>query len=112
MKNLIFNPWSFGLVMIFAVMFGLSLRTTGQKARITRDQLEQLQTETSQLESSVASKTAQASKSAQPFMKEKIARDELLLIKPGEVVMELPPIVAESTQADVGPTQTPWQAWQ
>ena len=111
MKKLIFNPWTFGAFVIFAVLLGISLKNTGQKAQITRDQLKQLETETQALETSVASKAAEASRSAKPFIKEKIARDELLWIKPGEVVMELPAISVAPVQANLSPTLTPREVW-
>ena len=112
MKNLIYNPWSFSLFVIFAIMFGLSLKVTGKKAQTATSQLRQLESDTKILESRIASKSALASKSAQPFTKEKITRDELLLIKPGEIIIELPPIVLKTTDISIKPSQTPLEKWQ
>lgn len=111
MKNIFYNPWSFSIFLIFAIMFGLSLNTTGQKAKITSQQLQELQIETQTLKANLTLKTLQASRSAQDFSKEKIGRDELLLIKPGDVVMELPPLNSKAEKIDLTPTQTPFQAW-
>ena len=111
MIKLFFNPWAFGVVALLAVMVGISLHQTGQKAESTTIQLHSLEAEVKTLEANVASSAAQASASANPFMKEKIARDELLWQKPGETVIELPAAAPAATIAITSQTETPWQAW-
>ncbi len=45
------------------------------------------------------------------FAKEKIIRDELLMQKPGEYVLQIPASLPEPAAAPPSPTPTPWEAW-
>jgi cell division protein FtsB len=111
MIKLLFNPWTFGIVLLLAIMAGVSLQQTGQKAQTAADQRQSLETEVTALQLKVSASAAQASASANPFMKEKIARDELLWQKPGETVIELPATAPTPTSVVAQTTLTPWQAW-
>lgn len=112
MKKIILNPGVFGGVLILAIMLISSLRQTAQKATTSTLQLRQLEQEVAGLKTVVDQKSLEASRAAQPYIKEKIARDQLLWQRPGEVVIELPATVPTPTLTFPTPTQTPWQTWQ
>lgn len=112
MNKIFFNPLTFGAVLLVASLVGLSLHQTGKKANTAQQQLEHLEKNLQDLKNAIAEKTIEASRSAEPFVKEKIARDQLLWQKPGEVVIELPATTPSPKAATTQPTQTPLQAWQ
>jgi cell division protein FtsB len=111
MIKILFNPWALGGILLLALVISSSLQQTSQKAKISADQLKSLTTEVANLELNVASSAAIASQSSNPFYKEKVARDQLLWQKPGEIVVQLPPISPTPTQLTRTDTQTPWEAW-
>lgn len=98
-------------VLVVACLVALSLQQTAKKASISESQLKHLEGKVQELKTAIDQKTLEASRAAEPFVKEKIARDQLLWQKPGEIVIELPPTTPTPAVVTPKPTETPWQAW-
>lgn len=111
MNKFFFNPLTFIAVLLVASLIALSLHQTAKKAGTSELQLRKLESEVQNLKTSIDQKTQEASRAAEPFVKEKIARDQLLWQKPGEIVIELPATTPTPAVVTAKPTQTPWQAW-
>lgn len=111
MNKFFFNPLTFVAVLLLAGLVGLSLHQTAKKAGISATQLKHLEGKVQELKTEIDQKTLVASRAAEPFVKEKIARDQLLWQKPGEIVIELPATTPTPAIVTAKPTQTPWQAW-
>lgn len=111
MNKLFFNPLTFLVVLLVASFVAISLHQTAKRANTSGVQLQQLEGEIAALKGEIDQKILEASRAAEPFVKEKIARDQLLWQKPGEIVVELPPTTPTPEVKNVAPTQTPWQAW-
>lgn len=112
-QKIFFNPIAAIVITLVcgAIMWSLYSQTKSwQQSNQTlvglRDNISGLEGEINDLENKLD--TAQTD-----FAKEKIVRNELLMQKPGEYVVQLPELAAtENPAAAASPTPTPWQAWQ
>ncbi len=112
MRKLLYHPLVVLLVTAMSFAYLLSLRTTLQKADQPSETVGVLEQEIDYLASEVSRLEQQAEASQTEFSREKIIRDELLMQKPGEYIIQLPdtiPVVV--TQPSPPPTPTPWEAW-
>lgn len=112
-SKLLFNPVSLVIISALCLVFSFSLYNSAKKTKTSSQQLNVLEQEIEGLKTDVDT-LAEASKTAeQSFSKEKIIRNELLMQKPGEYVVQIPdePISASDSQVDTKET-TPWQEWQ
>lgn len=98
---------------LFSVLFSLSLYSNWKRNQATSAQVAKLESEVAEMNSEVAlleDATVAASSSGAV---EKIIRDQLLMQKPGEQVLQLPPIQKTEAVAPASQTSeiTPWRAW-
>lgn len=113
MRKLLSHPFILILACIVVALLLISLQLkksqVARRAQIVASQEESLQ----QLRSDVAGLESQLEASSDPFYQEKVLRNELLMQKEGEIVVQIPseqlPIRPQPTPT---PTNTPWQAWQ
>ena len=93
-------------VIILVVIFSISLRKTRLKTEYSAKVLEQKEHSLAKLEKEVAKLEENNRQLDDEFVKEKIIRDELLMKKPNEVVLQLPP-ESKKIAPSATPTPTP-----
>jgi hypothetical protein len=110
MQKLFFSP--LGVLLALCATGALFLWIRGAKPTLSSSEyLEKVDSEVQLLEAEVADLRVQSTASQSSLTKERVIRDELLLSKPGEVVIQLeslPSPVAQPSQAE---RATPWQEW-
>lgn len=112
MRKLLSHPvvmlFSIVVVGLIIVSLQFSKDQVSRRAAIVASQeesLEKIQTEVAELE-------ARLEQSSDPFYQEKVLRDELLLQKDGEIVIQIPrEQLPEIVRPSATPTQTPWESW-
>lgn len=82
-----------------------NMRTSSETVGVLDQEVSQIASEVSELESRLA--TAQS-----PAAQEERIRNELLLKKPGEYVIQLPPASMNSTIETQKRSLSPWEQWQ
>lgn len=111
--KLIFNPMFLTALTIMSIIFSISLYKSAQKTRYSAQNLQNLEDEIIEMEQEVSLLEESIEESQQPFFQEKIIRDELLMKKPGEYVVQIPD---ELLQTNKVPSKekliTPWEEWQ
>lgn len=112
MINLLKHPVVALLITIFAVLYYLSLDSSAQKATVSSNTVEELEQEVNQMSNEVAVLEKKLDTANHPVTQEKVIRNELLLQKPGEYVLQLPPIEVEETPSPTVEKKTPWEEWQ
>lgn len=113
MQKLIFNPITFLGITILSVVFSISLYQSAQRTKLSTENLEYLEEEVSQMQAEVLSLETAIDQSQQPFAKEKIIRDELLMKKPNEYVIQIPDELVESiTPIESKSIEKPLEEWQ
>jgi cell division protein FtsB len=113
MSKLIFNPVAFLGITIISVIFSISLYKSAQRTIYSTENLKSLEEEVVNTEREVLALETAIKDSQQPFAQEQIIRNELLMKKPGEYVIQIPDELVKKTQ-DVTETETlsPWEEWQ
>ena len=112
MRKLLYQPLVVAIITLLVIVLctslyisTLQLRGSAQKVAVLRADVAKQQAATDEL----AQKLGEAQR---PVTQEKIIRDELLMQKPGEYVVQMPdlpvPLVAV---AGVPKKLSPWQAW-
>lgn len=112
MKHILSHPISKILFIIMAILFIISLQL--KKKEIARRALiiEIQQTKVEKLKQEISDLESKASSSADPFFQEKIVRNELLMQKEGETIIQIPPeLLPTRIIPSPTPSFTPWQAW-
>lgn len=111
MLNLLKHPAVALLITIFAVLYYLSLDSSAQKAAVSSETVGELEQEVDQISNEVAVLEKKLETANHPITQEKVVRNELLLQKSGEYVLQLPPIAVTETTASKVEKKTPWQEW-
>lgn len=112
MSSLLKHPVTVILITIIALFYYLSLDKSARKAETSSEAVSQLEGEVSLVEGEVLALKQQLESVNQPISQEKAVRNELLLQKPGEYVLQVPTIeVSEVTHSQEVPP-TPWEEWQ
>ncbi len=112
MRNLLFHPITVIVITIASMLYFFSLRSTTQKAQRPNETVNELKQEVSNLASEVSELEARVAASQTEFAREKIIRDELLMQKPGEYVIQLGEQGAQPAATTAPPpTPTPWEEW-
>ena len=111
MMNFLRNPLTIlAFTLVFAFFF-FSLRKNAKKSYISIQNVNLLENEVKQLKSETNNQKNQLEIIKQPLTKEKIVRNELLLQKPGEYVVQLPPASPTPSQEEQKINQSPWVEW-
>jgi len=113
MSKIIFNPISFIGITIISIIFSISLYKSAKKTSYSAENLKKLEQEVLKTKTEVEALEVAIEESRQPFAKEKIIRNELLMKKPGEYVIQIPDELVAKTQsiAEVK-ILSPWEEWQ
>ncbi len=112
MRNLLFHPISVVVITILALLYFFSLRTTIKRATQPSETVSELKQEVSNLTSEVSELAEEVETSKTEFAKEMTVRDELLMLKPGEYVIQLgESVVVPIVEPTPSATPTPWEEW-
>ena len=111
MRNLLKHPSVVLLLTIFAVLYYVSLDSSAQKATVSSDTVEVLEQEVNQMTLEVSDLEKKLEAANHPISKEKVIRNELLMQKPGEYVLQLPPIESSETPAVQKAEKSAWEEW-
>ena len=96
-----------------SLIFSISLHKSAQKSRSSAQNLQNLEEEIAKVEQEISLLEKEVEAAEQPFAQEKIIRDELLMKKPGEYVVQIPEkMILDQTPETQTETTTPWQEWQ
>ncbi|MBU0576464.1 septum formation initiator family protein [Patescibacteria group bacterium] len=113
MSKIIFNPVSLAVLTIISIIFSISLHKSAQKPRYLAQNLQNLESEIMKIEQDVALLEKSIEEAQQPFSQEKIIRDELLMKKPGEYVVQIPDELIKISQPQIQEENlSPWEEWQ
>lgn len=110
-SRLFFNPISFILVTLVCLLFSLSLYKSAQRTSESASDLATVETDIEAMEQQLRALETKAQEAEQPFTKEEIIRNELLMQKPGEYVVQIPETLEASVTPSPSPTPTPWEEW-
>jgi cell division protein FtsB len=106
-----FHPTTAGIVTLVVIAIGLSLTTTWRKTRISTENVGVLEQEITKITSEVSELKTKTDQANDPLTQEKIIRDELLMQKPGEYVIQIPDLKSWEATPPAEVNTTPWQAW-
>jgi hypothetical protein len=113
MPRLFYHPFVLSLVTLVAIglwiSFYLNSREIGQSSVL----VDTFQNQITQQEKAVADLEQQLEQSKNPTKQEAIIRNELLMQKPGEYMIQMPEVeITPTPTASTNSYQTPWQKWQ
>lgn len=112
MLALLKHPLAIALFTLVCLVFSFSLYRSTEQVRQSQDYLIAMEQETIELETSVSQLAEKVEQSSTPFAKEKLIRDQLLMQRPGEYVVQVPELQAsESVPKHKAETLRPWHAW-
>lgn len=111
-KKVLYHPIVVALITVLAIYFIISLKSNEQKLDLSKQNLTQEKSSVSTLEQEVQDQKQKLEQSKLPLNQEKIIRNELLMQKPNELVIQLPEVqLRASTKTQAAPL-TPWEKWQ
>lgn len=111
MKNLLFHPLSILAITIICLLFIFSLRKTAQKSEVSAQNVTVLEEKIDQLTGEIQSEKEAIDYANSSLAKEKILRNELLLQKPGEYVLQIAGEKALNTDNEERVEQSNLEAW-
>ena len=111
LHKLFFNPVSLIVITLLTTAFWFSLYKTSTRIRNSAESIAGVEQEINALSESVSDKKIRLDIAKQPLAKEKIARNELLLQKPGEFVLRLPEVDKAQAADENGGSTPNWLEW-
>lgn len=106
------HPLVIALLTLAGLIFSYSLTTNLHRTRSSTEHLSVLEQEVEEMASETLELEERAAKAQSQEAQEKIIRDELLMQKPGEVIVQLPEINrSDLPLPSPSPSPTPWEAW-
>jgi cell division protein FtsB len=107
------HPLAIVVFTLIGAAFSYSLYSSSQKTRISTEQVAVLEQEITEMTSEVSELEQQVEAAQTPEMKEKIIRDQLLMQKDGEIVVQIPDIPESSyKRLTPQPSFEPWDEWE
>ncbi len=98
---------------LLSALISLSLYSGLKRTRISSEQVDVLEQEIGQIARDVSELEKDVQIASTSGAQEKIIRDELLMQKPGERVIQMPEVEASPIpRPSPSPTPTNWQRWQ
>jgi cell division protein FtsB len=111
MNKLFYNPISLIVFVLVVFTISLSLRETAKRADLAKKEVTALEQEVKMLETDTTAAQELVLERQGEFMREKIARNELLLQKPDEIIVQLPPITPKPMPTPMITKGTPLEEW-
>lgn len=107
------HPLLIGVFTCLCLLAIFSLRESSKKAIISKESIEKLEKNIESLEKEVSAEDEKLKISQEPIALEKIMRNELLLKKDGEIVLQIPDKEqGKEEEKDLKNKQSgPWQEW-
>lgn len=96
---------------ILAVLFVLSLRKTAQKSEVASQNVAVLEQKITDLSRELEEEQKALEYDSSDFAREKILRNDLLLQKPGEYILQIPDENLVQNNTETASTKTPWEEW-
>lgn len=112
MTKLVFSPIFLAALTIISIIFSISLHKSAQKTRYSTQNLQNLEAETAKIKQEVSLLEESIQEAQEPFSQEKIIRDELLMKKSGEYIVQIPDELLQTKK--ILPEKkltTPWEEW-
>ncbi len=111
-SRFIYHPFVLILVTLLAIGLWISFLFNGRELQQSSSQIQTLQTEVAKNEQEVASLEAQLNTAKSNFSQEAIIRNELLMQKPGEYIVQMPDLPTEARENQTSTSRlSPWQQW-
>ncbi|MBP7774748.1 hypothetical protein KA078_03075 [Candidatus Woesebacteria bacterium] len=106
------HPITLILAVVVSILLYISLDKSAHKATNSSAYVQTLEEQKNDVATEVAQLQQQFTLAQSPFTQEKILRDELLLQKSDEVILQLPALPI-SVEKNIESTKnlTPWQEW-
>lgn len=112
MTRWLYHPLVVLILTLVGLGFSYSLYSNIKKTRSSTEHVSVLEQETLQIASEVSLLQEKLNSAQSPANQEKIIRDQLLMQKPGETVVQLPPLTASAaTTTAPRPSPKPAEAW-
>ena len=112
MQKFLAHPLVLVSITCVAVLLFFSLEQSGKKADTSTLAIQTEQEKKEQLAAEVSELTLELTEAESPLYQEKLIRDELLLQKDGEIVLQIPTQKAVNESIEPVIQLTPWQEWQ
>jgi cell division protein FtsB len=111
MKKLLYHPLIIIIITIISGLFLLSLKKTAQKSETAAKNVAVLEGQINQLAGQIETEKQAIEYTSSDLAKEKILRDELLLQKPGEYVLQIPEENRLNSEDSSIKQKSNWEAW-
>ncbi len=113
MWRIIYHPVAIVIFTGIAILLCVSLYINSREIRQAGKLITSLQSDVEKTSEDVKVGQQKLADAQSSYTKEKIIRDQLLMQKPGEFVVQIPDVIMQSEeQPTVKKTKTPWQQWQ
>ena len=96
---------------LITIFFIFSLRRTANKSIISQENVEVLEHSIQDISTKIEIEKKELESTSSEFSKEKILRNELLLQKPGEYILQIPLEEKETEKQIISQEITPWETW-
>lgn len=111
MKNILQKPLTIIIVTIISLIFLISLKKTASKSIISQKNVELLEQKLQDINKRISNEEKSLDTASSEFEKEKIMRDELLLQKPGEYVLQIPLETTNYSNDNNNQQLSPLETW-
>lgn len=111
MTKLLHHPLVVVFLTAVAVLFIMSLRKTAQKGQVANQNVTLLESRIDQLSGQIEAEQSAIKYADTQLAKEKVLRNELLMQKPGEYVLQIPDDEVGITEIGTVEQKTAWQEW-
>lgn len=113
MLKILQHPVVIGLFLLASGIYSLSLYNTTKKSSSNQKVVQQLEEELTALVAENTKLEERITQAQTPLEQEKIIRNELLLQKPGEKVIQIAEdIHLQNPEPEQPQPKTPWEEWQ
>lgn len=111
MKKLLSHPLALIVITIFFGLVMASMRRSAQKSEVASQNVDALQSQIDQLSGQLEQERQLLQDHSSPLAQEKALRNELLLQRPGEYVIQIPDEILTARSAGETEVKSPWEEW-
>lgn len=98
-------------ITLITILFIFSLRRTASKSIVSQENVEVLEHNLQDISTRIETEKKELEYTSSEFAKEGILRNELLLQKPGEYILQIPLEEKETKKQTISREITPWETW-
>ena len=111
-QSLLNHPLLISIFTCLCLLAIFSLKESSKKALISKESIEKLEKNIEVLEQEVAKEDEKLKISQEPIALEKIIRNELLLKKDGEIILQIPDEEGQTEEINLESKKNgPWEEW-